>query len=594
MRWIRIIAAQLTIFILIFPGCLVWMDTCSGIDGSTEGSPFWRNDQELMLYVSMDSYILHSGNSTGIVVTVTDQDGPANNVSLDFSSSKGVFDPETTNTNSSGKASVNYTAPVVARTQNVIMTVISNRTQGDENRTEVVVRILSSVDKIPPAIEFVVPANNSHNVSVDTSITIAFSEPMNGSSVAAAMSTDPAFEYTLEWNVDNLSIDPSSSLLPNTNYTVNLSNNATDFYGNPLDEAFFVIFTTGPAPSKEEMILNLTGLSAEIYGGSIVNISLRAVNRTGIPLMGVNLTFNVTGPASTAAPWGLTDAFGYFNTSVSAYNVTSNDSFQLRIEARKDNFFKFETNRTVTIVSRVSLPGLDISFTYLPNLYSLEYQLIGISVQWNSSAVENCPIILESSGGSLSPDSGMTDSLGLFEATYTAPDTSVPVTIDIFIIVSKTGFRTNRTTLKVMVRPLMEYEIRDDIVLVNGSRAEITASAEGTVKAVIVESVNPTPFTQGFMDMFIKINVTGQGRLLWVNISIKYLFVPKDRDEDTMAMYSLRSPDGPWVKCLHTGVFPSSNTVWANISWANTSEPHIFAPRTKDTSTPPRRCSQEE
>jgi len=370
------------------------------------------------------------------------------------------------------------------------------------------------------------------------------------------------------------------------NYVINLSINAADIHGNPLEEALLLNFTTGAAPIREEMALNLSGLPAEMVEGSVVNISIRAVNASGIPLEGVNVTFNVTGPASTWAPWGLTDVFGYFNTSISVNNVTSNESVQLTIEARKENFTTFDMNRTITIIKRISLPELDISFTYLSHLYSLEYQKICISVQWNSSAVENGAVILESSAGSLSPETGMTDSLGLFSATYTAPDTSVPVTIDIIITVSKTGYRTNRTTLKVQISPLAEYEIRDDIILVNGSRAEIAAGAEGTVKAVMEESVNPTPFTQRFMDLFIKINVTGQGRLLWVNLSVKYLFVPKDQDEDTMAMYSLRSPEGPWVKCLRTGVFPSSNTVWANVSWVNASEPYIFAPRTKDTAAP--------
>ena len=586
MRWKGKIATELSILILIFACCIIWIEPGSGTGRAAEGIPLPRATGELMLDVDADSFILASGNTTRITVTVNDGEGAVNNVSLDFSSSKGVFDITTTSTNSSGMASVNYTAPVVVKTQDVVLTLTANRTQVDESRTDVTIRVLSSVDDIPPVIESVFPANNSHNVSLDEDIIIGFFEPMNVTSVAAALWTDPDFEYTLIWNENNLSIDPKSSLLSNTNYTVYLSKNATDLFGNPLEKTLIVNFTTGTAPLKEEMILNLTGLPVEMYEGTVVIISARAFNSTGVPLEGVNVTFNVTGPAITAASWGLTDVFGYFNTSFSANNATSNESVYFSIKAIKENFTDYNLNRTIAIMNRISFPEIDVSINYLSHLYSLEHQKIGISVQWNSSTIENAAITLESSAGSLSPESGMTDSLGLFEATYTAPNTSVPVTIDLIITVSKTGYRTNRTTLKVMVSPLVEYEIHDELFLANGSRVDIAAGAEGTVRAVIEESVNPTRFTQRFMDIFIRINVTGQGRLLWVNMSVKYLFVPQGEDEDTIAMYSLRSPEGPWVKCLRTGVFPSSNTVWANITWTNASEPYIFAPRTKDVAAP--------
>lgn len=104
------------------------------------------------------------------------------------------------------------------------------------------------VDVIAPTVLSISP---SGNVTADvTAIVVAFSEPMNMTSTAAAFTIFPFANGSLTWNNDStvLTFSPTQSLAAGTTYTVTVGTGATDLARNPLARAAVGSLTT-PAPA---------------------------------------------------------------------------------------------------------------------------------------------------------------------------------------------------------------------------------------------------------------------------------------------------------------------------------------------------------
>jgi len=92
-------------------------------------------------------------------------------------------------------------------------------------------------DSTPPIIILALPNNNSTNQSIERSILIHFSEPMNASSVESSLLIRPSMTISgYEWNANYtiLNINLSSYFTQNTIYTVNINTSAKDIAGNSL------------------------------------------------------------------------------------------------------------------------------------------------------------------------------------------------------------------------------------------------------------------------------------------------------------------------------------------------------------------------
>jgi C1A family cysteine protease len=72
-------------------------------------------------------------------------------------------------------------------------------------------------------------------VSPDSSIIIAFDEPMNASSTESAFSISPTVPGSFGWTGTNMTFDPTTNLADDTLYTVTVRGNATDSIGNAFD-----------------------------------------------------------------------------------------------------------------------------------------------------------------------------------------------------------------------------------------------------------------------------------------------------------------------------------------------------------------------
>jgi hypothetical protein len=110
-----------------------------------------------------------------------------------------------------------------------------------------------------PTVTSATPASGSTGVSLGSSITATFSEPMSAPSITATSvvlqqggSTVPA---TVTYNAASASavLTPTLELSPNTTYTVTVQSGVSgvaDYSGNVLASNYVWSFTTGPAPAS--------------------------------------------------------------------------------------------------------------------------------------------------------------------------------------------------------------------------------------------------------------------------------------------------------------------------------------------------------
>lgn len=87
-----------------------------------------------------------------------------------------------------------------------------------------------------PVIKKVSPADNSKNVSLDTVITIEFSEDMNTRDILEAFSIEPFIEGKFVWSGSIVYFIPEDGFLLNTTYTVKINNNIVAVNGGIMLE----------------------------------------------------------------------------------------------------------------------------------------------------------------------------------------------------------------------------------------------------------------------------------------------------------------------------------------------------------------------
>jgi len=233
----------------------------------------------------------------------------------------------------------------------------------------------------------------------------------------------------------------------------------------------------------------------------------------------------------------------------------------------------------------IPVQTFDVSIDHTRELAGGEYQIVTISVYNRSTPLANASITVLVLEGNISSAGGLTDKDGNFSFIYTAPMVSGLLSDKILINITKGAYEDFKTEIRVNVTPRVEHLISQILLMEDGTVVEGYGIANGTVVLRLEEGSNPTPLTTGFMDIFVNVSSHGQGELLWLNLSIRYLFIPKDRDKQDIAIHYLRSPTEPWLKCLRTGGIPAKNIVWANLSLENVDYPLTVAPRAR-SSTP--------
>ncbi|UCF08681.1 MAG: right-handed parallel beta-helix repeat-containing protein, partial [Thermoplasmata archaeon] len=111
------------------------------------------------------------------------------------------------------------------------------------------------VDTDSPYIIYCDPPQNSRDVDNDTTITIAFSEAMNGADVGRYLHISPEIEYSFQWNEEGTVLTISfapEKLADGATYKVTIDGDLADKNGNKLGSDFELVFTTYSEPIESE------------------------------------------------------------------------------------------------------------------------------------------------------------------------------------------------------------------------------------------------------------------------------------------------------------------------------------------------------
>ena len=104
------------------------------------------------------------------------------------------------------------------------------------------------------------PVADTHAVSPDNVITVAFSQPMDHNAVVAGLHITPATTVTTSWNGNNLIITPTHHLAGNTSYTVTIAKTAARAAnGSTATAPITIAFGTAPTPPPAPQVAPLDG-----------------------------------------------------------------------------------------------------------------------------------------------------------------------------------------------------------------------------------------------------------------------------------------------------------------------------------------------
>lgn len=101
-------------------------------------------------------------------------------------------------------------------------------------------------DTTPPVVESSEPASGNVDVSVDADVTLTFSEEIDSESVYVSFynpSSNASVRGSVTVTGNTLTFDPEQALRNSSSYEVLLLE-AEDLAGNPLEEAFSLVFHT--------------------------------------------------------------------------------------------------------------------------------------------------------------------------------------------------------------------------------------------------------------------------------------------------------------------------------------------------------------
>jgi predicted small lipoprotein YifL len=264
---------------------------------------------------------------------------------------------------------------------------------------------LPPADTTSPSISLTSPTNGAQNVSVNSSITITFSEAMDASTIneqtiTLSMGTGNV-PGSATYSDTTAVFKPASSLNPGTIYTVTVDGGVKDVAGNAMVTPFGYIFITGTALSPTTMSLSAPGVTYGANGIVTVTVSSAAGTPTG------NVSLSVDG--GTAVVQDLTGGSTTFTIpSPSAGTHTLNAEY-----AAQGNFEASSASGTLVVgvgatTMSLSAPGV----TYGAN---------GIVTVTVSSAAGT-----PTGNVSLSVDGGAATTQGLINgsSTFTIPSPS--------------------------------------------------------------------------------------------------------------------------------------------------------------------------
>jgi len=171
------------------------------------------------------------------------------------------------------------------------------------------------VDKTPPRVTAQFPENGQVNVDTRAAVEIRFSEWINRSGAAGAVSVYPTIPQGVVVRVKNnrLTVTPKAPLSANTTYHVSVSVALQDLRGNAIPRPIDVVFSTGPE------------LDSGTVEGSIVALKSKAAGHR-VMLFWADSAWTdgrYFSPPDYAALSDTAGAFGFLNIKEGRYRVVA-------------------------------------------------------------------------------------------------------------------------------------------------------------------------------------------------------------------------------------------------------------------------------
>ncbi|MCG2827222.1 MAG: right-handed parallel beta-helix repeat-containing protein [Thermoplasmatales archaeon] len=196
---------------------------------------------------------------------------------------------------------------------------------------------MNPIEYIPPTVNSTSPDNGDINVSVNTNITITFSEPINKLSVEGNITISPETgikNYSWGGNNKTLTLTPSSNLSSYTNYNVTINTAIKDLSKNSLQNPYIFLFRTKDISSphgnagddKEVNEGEETELNASLSWDNveIVDYTWNFIdNGENIVLYGEIMPYTFTQPGYYVITLNVSDNAG--NWDVDTLNITVKD-----------------------------------------------------------------------------------------------------------------------------------------------------------------------------------------------------------------------------------------------------------------------------
>jgi hypothetical protein len=127
-------------------------------------------------------------------------------------------------------------------------------------------------DKTPPVISVQFPKNGQVNVDTRAAVEIRFSEWINRSSAAGAVSVYPAVPQGVAVRVakNKLFVTPKAPLSVNTTYHVSISAALQDLRGNAIARPIDIAFSTGPELDSGRLDGSVVSLKSKVAGQRVM------------------------------------------------------------------------------------------------------------------------------------------------------------------------------------------------------------------------------------------------------------------------------------------------------------------------------------
>jgi parallel beta-helix repeat protein len=181
-------------------------------------------------------------------------------------------------------------------------------------------------------------------------------------------------------------------------------------------------------------------LTAKVtYGNSSVSVQNATVTM-----------FSITGGQFTLLS-GSTNASGYFVATFTALNVTELTNVRIVATASKIGYADNSDYKYLQV-----LPYFVVQISANPNAVKSEGTatiIVYVTSYGYGNPIANVSVAVSSSVGNLNPQSGMTDSNGIFAPVFTAPQTTTSLNATITAVATKSNYIMSSDQIQLLIEP---------------------------------------------------------------------------------------------------------------------------------------------